>query len=98
MTTGRSRKRSPRTGSVSSFLFVFSVSVGSGLPVLGFSYSHFVLFFGRNVETTESCGNDAGDVCAAELEEPVAKPGTTIGTRFSVLHCIRLPSLMRCGF
>ena len=25
------------------------------------------------------------------------KPGTTIGTKFSVLHCIRIPFLMRCG-
>ena len=26
------------------------------------------------------------------------KPGTTIGTKFSVLQIIRIPSLMRCGF
>ena len=32
-------------------------------------------------------------------EELVDKPGTTIGTKFSVLHCIRIPFfLMRCGF
>ena len=31
-------------------------------------------------------------------EELVYKPGTTIGTKFSVLHCIRIPFLMRCGF
>ena len=53
---------------------------------------------GRNAETSESCGKDAGDVCVVELEEPVDKPGTTIGTSFSVLHCIRLPSSMSCGF
>ena len=35
---------------------------------------------GRNVETTESCGNDAGDVCVVELGEPIDKAGTTIGT------------------
>ena len=35
---------------------------------------------GRNIETTEFYGNDAGDVCVAELEEPVDEPGTTIGT------------------
>ena len=32
-------------------------------------------------------------------EELVDKPGTTIGTKFSVLHCIRIPFFkMRCGF
>ena len=38
---------------------------------------------GRNVETTESCGNDAGDVGVDELEEPVDKSGTMIDTQFS---------------
>ena len=38
------------------------------------------LFRERTVETTESCGDDAGDVRAVELEERVDKPGTTIGT------------------
>ena len=37
-----------------------------------------------------------GDVGVAELEEPVDKPGTTVGAKFSVLH--RLPFLMSCGF
>ena len=46
---------------------------------------------GRNVGITASCGGDAGDAGTAELEEPVVKPGTTIGTLFSVLHCSRLP-------
>ena len=31
-------------------------------------------------------------------EELVDKPRTTIGTKFSVLHCIGMPFLMRCGF
>ena len=30
--------------------------------------------------------------------EELDKPGTTIGTKFSVLQIIRIPSLMRCGF
>ena len=30
--------------------------------------------------------------------ELVDQPGTTIGTKFSVLHCIRIPFLLRCGF
>ena len=33
-----------------------------------------------------------------EAEEELDKPGTTIGTKFSVLQIIRIPSLMRCGF
>ena len=33
-----------------------------------------------------------------EAEEELDKPGTTIGTKFSVLHIIRIPSLMGCGF
>ena len=35
---------------------------------------------GRDVDFTESCGDDVGDVDVDELEEPLAKPGTTIGT------------------
>ena len=31
-------------------------------------------------------------------EDELDKPGITIGTKFSVLHCIRIPSLMRCDF
>ena len=39
------------------------------------------------------------DVEEGNLEEElVDKPRTTIGTKFSVLHCIRIPFLMRCGF
>ena len=36
----------------------------------------------------ESRVNDVGDVLVVELEEPVDNPGTTIGTLFSLLHCI----------
>ena len=31
-------------------------------------------------------------------EEELGMPGTTIGTKFSVLQIIRIPFLMRCGF
>ena len=31
-------------------------------------------------------------------EDELDKPGTTIGTKFSVLQIIQIPSLMRCGF
>ena len=76
-----SSNRSPRADSVSSFLSVFSVSVGSSnrsprADLLVFSLR---VVAGRNVETTESCSNDAGCVCVVELEELVDKPRTTIG-------------------
>ena len=47
---------------------------------------------------TASGGKDVGDGGVAELEDPVHKPGTTSGTKFAVLHLIRPPSLMSCGF
>ena len=33
-----------------------------------------------------------------DSEDELDKPGTTIGTKFSVLQIIRIPSFMRCGF
>ena len=39
-----------------------------------------------------SCLKGVMDVEESKLEEElVDKPGTTIGTKFSVLHCIRIP-------
>ena len=39
-----------------------------------------------------SCLEGVIDVEEGELEEELAdKPGTTIGTKFSMLHCIRIP-------
>ena len=39
------------------------------------------------------------DVEEGKLEEEfVDKPGTTMGTKFSVLQGVRIPFLMRCGF
>ena len=39
------------------------------------------------------------DVEEVKLEEElVDKPETTTRTKFSVLHCIRIPFLLRCGF
>ena len=48
---------------------------------------------GLGIEPSISCVDDVGVVGVDEIdgEEPVVKPGTTIGTCFSVLHCIRLP-------
>ena len=66
--SGKSRNRSLRADSVSSFLSVFSVSVGSSERSL---CAHLLVlslraFAGRNVQTTESCNNDAGDVCVVD--------------------------------
>ena len=33
-----------------------------------------------------------------DAEDELDKPGTKIGTKFSVLQGIRILSLMRCGF
>ena len=33
-----------------------------------------------------------------DAEEELDKPGTTIGTNFSVLQIIRIPFLMKCCF
>ena len=41
---------------------------------------------------------DEEDEEERDAEDELDKPGTTIGTKFSVLQIIRIPSLMRCGF
>ena len=88
------------TVSLSLFLFVFLVSSSScdGLTRTVLLVFSLLDDAGCNFGITASCGTDVGDVGAAELEELVDKPSTTIGTKFSVLHFIRLPSLMSCGF
>ena len=46
-----------------------------------------------------SCLNSVMGVEVGNLEEELAeKLITSIGTKFSVLHCIRIPFLMKCGF
>ena len=86
---------------VSIFVCVFSISAGpcDGCPrtVLLVLFS-LLVDVGCNVGITASFGTDVGDVGVAELEEPVDKPKTTIGTKFSVLHFIRLPSLINYKF
>ena len=55
--------------------------------------------FEEDARWSISCLESVMDVEEWKLEEElVDKPGTTIGTKFSVLHCIRIPFLMRCGF
>ena len=53
----------------------------------------------EHLECSISCLKGVMGVEAEKLEEELAdKPGTTIGMKFSVLHCIRIQFLMRCGF
>ena len=101
--SGMSEYILPRTCSWSSFLFGFEISVGSSNNSSGVSE---VYGFPRPCLSTLSLDSIAGwwsewssswpqgvvGVEVDELEEVVDKPGTTIGTKFSV------PFLMRCGF
>ena len=73
------------TSSRSSFLFVFSVSVGlcSGFPVAPHSYFHFFRVLDVRclvTSNTESCDQDDEEVGVGVVEEPVDKPGTTNST------------------
>ena len=53
----------------------------------------------EDVEQCLSCLGGVMEVEEGKLdEELVDKPGITIATKFSALHCIRIPFLMRCGF
>ena len=53
----------------------------------------------EDVGLSISCFEGVMDVDESNLEKELAeKLGTTIGTKFSVLHSIRIPFLMRCGF
>ena len=72
--SGRSRNLFLRAFSLSPFFFVFPIVAGSrdGLPL----ELSLLVDAGYSV----SCNTDVGDVSVAELEGPVDKPGTTIGT------------------
>ena len=101
--------RASPTCSWSSFLFSFGISIGSCNNSSGVSEMYG---FRRACLSSLSLDSIAGwwsersiswpdgvvGVEVDELEEVVGKPGTAIGTKFSVLHCIRMPVLMRCGF
>ena len=53
---------------------------------------------GVEPSTVKSCGNEVEDALVVEMKDLVDKPGTTIGTYLSVLHCILLPFEIRCVF
>ena len=65
-----------------SFRFWFSSGSLDGSPrtVSMLLVLSLLVDAGCCVGTTPSCDNDVGDAGVAELEEPVDKPGTTIGT------------------
>ena len=81
--SGRSRNGFAHTVPL-SFLFRLWFSSGSRYGSLRTLSLLLVLSLlvaaGCCVRATASCSNDVGDVRAAEPEEPVDKPGTTIGT------------------
>ena len=96
--------RSLCTSSRSSFLFLFSISVGlwSGIPRSSSLVLPLLSDTGFSVylqaSKTESCDDDDDEVGAGVVDELADKPGTTDGTWFDVLQSILLPFLMRCGF
>ena len=80
-----------------------SISLRSSLSRVSLSLETVVLGeedeHEEDVEQCLSCLEGVIDVEEGKLEEELDdKPGTTIGTKFSVLHCIRIPFLMTCGF
>ena len=53
----------------------------------------------EDVEQRLSCLESLLEVDESDPEDEFAdNPGTTIGTKFSVLQGIRIPFFMRCGF
>ena len=79
--SGKARNRFPGAGTMSLFLMVFLVPVGSRswFPSTGMLVLSRRGVAGLDEESSDvSCGNDVGDALALELEEPVDNPGTTI--------------------
>ena len=105
---------SPRSVNLSSTGFSLNscshsrMSEHNGLPVLSGFHLYLVLGFFVVDEVDEleeyvgcllSCFEGVIEVEGLELEEEFDdKPGTTIGTKFSELLCIRIPFFERCGF
>ena len=78
--------------------FRFSVGPRDASPRTSSLILSLLVDAGCCVGATASYNTDVGDVGVVELEELVNDQRTTIGTKFSMLHFIRLPSLMSCGF
>ena len=78
-----------------------SLSVRSSLARVSFSLDVDVVGeedeLEEDVEQCLSCLEGVIEV-DEDPEDELDKPGTTIGMKFSVLHCVRIPFVMRCGF
>ena len=85
--SGRFRKRSSESRLPSLLLFLFWVFLRWSVP-LAWSFSSLRSDAGLEDELDESCGGDVEDESLPEL---VANPGTTRGTKLSVLHFIVFP-------
>ena len=99
--SGRSRNGSLRTPSLSSFYLGFRFLLVHATSFLELHHSHTLSLpvdAGCCVTVTASCDEDVRHVGEDELEELVDRQGTTNGTYFAVLHSVRLPFLMSCGF
>ena len=79
-----------------------SLSIRSSLSRVSLSLDVAVGDEDELEEDVEECLSSLESVLEVDRSDPedelADKPGTTIGTKFSVLHCIRIPFLMRCGF
>ena len=97
---GKFRNRSPCTGTVSSFLFVFWVSVGSRywLPSGELLVLRRRLVAGLDVESSVSCVNDVRDVLHLNWKNRSIILEQRSVHSFSVLHWMFLPFVIRCGF
>ena len=77
------------------FLFFGFLDYRVGFPALECEASSHRKLAGLGEVLDESCGNGVKDDLALELHD---NPGTATGTKFSVLHRIIVPFLVRCGF
>ena len=80
--SGRSCDEFPRTFSLSSFLFGFSISAGpcDEFPRTPSRILSLLVDAGCSMDVTASCDEDEEDVGEDELEELLDRPGTTNGT------------------
>ena len=75
------------------------VTLNSILSFSGLNFTGDEDDAGRRCWVWLSCLESVLKVDESDPEEEFAdKPGTTRGTKFSVLQGIRIPSLLRCGF
>ena len=83
------------------------VDTGTGEASLLFPSSHSRIWISLAVGEEDEFEEDDEELLSClegvfevdeDPEDELDKPGTTIGTKFSLLQGIRIPFLMRCGF